>query len=221
MLRRLIALILFALLVSPAARAQTYSLNNQTNLVFGGFTVSISGCSYQVATVTQSSCSGDNVDFTATESRGSLSINFFNATNSGSAILSQATGTGCTCVQYALSITSNYAISSAVVADTGTNTTGATVDNWMQFTSLSGSPRIDAMITQGQTSANNSYTVPGSTTSLSISSSLGLNDAYQANVLSLNSAGLTFVSTLEPASLALLLVAAGGVMVAHRQRPRR
>ena len=102
MLLRLLILGLFAVVGSTAARAQTYTLANHSNLIFGGFTVSITGCTYQLNNSTQSSCSSDNVDFTASMNRGTLSINFENASNPGSAILSQASGSGCTCVSYTL-----------------------------------------------------------------------------------------------------------------------
>lgn len=220
MLYRFAVFALLTVVAASTAHAQTYTLANHSNLMFGNYALTISNCTYQLNNGSAGSCASDNVDFTATEHRGILTISFSNAANSSSAILSQASAAGCTCVTYDLSITNSATVSAATVADTGVNTGGATIDNWMQFTSVSGSPRIDALISRNETSAGEPESLPANTTSISITSGLGLNSAYQAGVLSLNTASLKFTSTPEPASLSLLLSACSGLALARRRSRR-
>jgi hypothetical protein len=144
-----------------------------------------------------------------------------NATNPGSALLSQATASGCTCIQFDLTVSNTAGLSKALVSSTGIGKSGSTLNNWLETYGTTTKLADAAIKATGSQTVNSSYYPAAHTTSMNLELGLGVNSAYQPGVLSLNGASFTFVAAPEPATITLMLTGIGGMLFARSRGRRR
>ena len=207
---------------SSAARAQTYYPLNQTGSInVGAFTFTLGTCNYQLNNGAATNCDNDDIEVSITTARNSVTLNYVNSVLPGSALLSQATANGCTCIQFALTVSNAAGLSKAVVSDTGYGKAGSTLDNWLELSGTNTRLAEAAITTTGYQSATGTWDPSGNPTSLNLELGLGVNAAYQPGVLSLNSGSVTFATAPEPATITLMLSGIGWLTIARSRRQRR
>ena len=208
--------------IAPSAVwAQTYyPLNSPGTITFGNFNFTMGTCTYQLNNGSSTNCNNDDLEMSVTTTANSITLTYMNSLSPGSALLSQATANGCTCVQYNFTVTNTKGLSQALVKDTGYGQSGDTLDNWLETYGTSTKLAQAGITTNGYQSQSSTYYAAGGTTSMNLELGLGVNAAYQTGGLSLNSASITFVTATEPATITLLLTGIGGLVYA-RSRGRR
>ena len=222
LLVRHVVLTVLLVVASSAVRAQTYYPLNETGSInVGAFTFTLGTCTYQPNNGAATNCDSDDIEVSITTARNSVTLNYVNSVLPGSALLSQATANGCTCIQFALTVSNAAGLSKAVVSDTGYGKAGSTLDNWLE---LSAQIRLaEAAITTEPVyqSATGTWDPSGNPTSLNLELGLGVNAAYQPGVLSLNSGSVTFATAPEPATITLMLSGIVWLTILRSRRQRR
>jgi PEP-CTERM motif len=212
---------LLMVVASSTASAQTYYPLNQTGSInIGAFAFTLGSCTYQLNNGAATSCGNDDIEVSVTTARNSITLNYVNSVLPGSALLSQATANGCTCIQFELTVSNAAGLSKAVVSATGYGKSGDTLDNWLELSGTNTRLAQADITTNGHQSAVSTWDPTGDPTLLNLELGLGVNAAYQSGVLSLNSGSVTFAAAPEPATITLLLSGIGWLGIARSRRLR-
>ncbi len=171
--------------IAPSAVwAQTYyPLNSPGTITFGNFNFTMGTCTYQLNNGSSTNCNNDDLEMSVTTTANSITLTYMNSLSPGSALLSQATANGCTCVQYNFTVTNTKGLSQALVKDTGYGQSGDTLDNWLETYGTSTKLAQAGITTNGYQSQSSTYYAAGDTTSMNLELGLGVNAAYQTGVL--------------------------------------
>src|SRR5208283_4036293 len=102
------------------------------SITFGNFNLTLGSCTYQLNNGASTNCNNDDIEISVTNSNGALTLNFVNSLNPGTPLMSQATGNGCTYIQFELTISNASGLSKAFVSDAGQGKAGSTLDNWFE-----------------------------------------------------------------------------------------
>jgi hypothetical protein len=230
LLRRLVVLGFFLAAAAPGAWAQTVAMANLNTLSAYGLTATITNCS--------ATCAGDSLVVVPT-GRGTITFEVLNTLNPlTSAILSTTTSATLT-FDLVISANTSYHPLGSVVSNASLTSVGyrfcsggGTACSAVATASFSAgttaTPLTDTLPTSSSTSTqvsmvNSPSSFSPASNSFTVVESLSLNKNGQtAGNLAFDSLALKLTTTPEPASIAVLLMALGGLVMARpRRRPAR
>jgi hypothetical protein len=238
-LRRLAVLGFLLIAAMPQGRAQTVILDNSHSLALYGLTFSVSSC-----TITGTTCAAAGLDLSGVAAgRGNIEFEVVNPSGSSNAILSRAltSASGSSTLQFTIGVAQtsgqpNTLATSAALIDTGirnyTCASGhsgcsATASASLNFSNITitTDPLTQALTSVqpgSQISTSPTDTATGDHT-FSFVETLTLttqgNGTYNTvGTLQLNTVAVLFRAAPEPASMAVMMVALGGLAVVRRRR---